>query len=316
MHPLEPKRHQLKEFSQHADAESRLLCYNPNLHFLIDRQETSLVFLRFRSLLTILLVVVSAAAFVFSQETSEKKAEAKPAATPNPKDPAKPVTADQVVDSAIIIYGFPGGRVTLNQIRKTTLERGRMTIFDSAGKSETSSYQRWIIRGESLAKEKIRLDQDFPSSRYSLVFADEKIFGIFNNTMFAPRADVANAFSNSIYHGLEALFRWKENESKIELAGREKIMGVEYHLIDVTDKMNRKTRFYISVKTFRVMQLTYEDGGVEYRRKFYDHNYAQGTLVASRSVLTAGDKTVEETTIGTITFGQKVEEELFREIKP
>ena len=39
---------------------------------------------------------------------------------------------------------------------------------------------------------------------------------------------LALAFQNQIWHGLEALLRYKENESKLELAGREKIMGVEF----------------------------------------------------------------------------------------
>jgi len=60
------------------------------------------------------------------------------------------------------------------------------------------------------------------------------------------------------------------------------------------------------------MMLTYEDAGVKFRRKFYDFNYAQGTLVPYRTVLWANDKIVEETELGTITFGQKVDEGLFK----
>jgi hypothetical protein len=60
------------------------------------------------------------------------------------------------------------------------------------------------------------------------------------------------------------------------------------------------------------MMLEYEDGGVKYKRKFYNYNYAQGTLVPYRSVLWANDKVVEETQISTITFGQKVDEDLFK----
>jgi hypothetical protein len=97
----------------------------------------------------------------------------------------------------------------------------------------------------------------------------------------------------------------------LELRGREKMMGVDFFLVDVTDTQNRKTRFYISAKTFRVMMLDYEDAGIKYRRKFYDYNVAQGTLVAYRSVLYAGDKIVEETEIGTVTYGQKIDDGMF-----
>jgi hypothetical protein len=115
-----------------------------------------------------------------------------------------------------------------------------------------------------------------------------------------------------VVRGLEALLRYKENESKLELAGREKLMGVDFYQLDVTDKQARKTRFYISAKSFRVMMLEYEEAGVKFRRKFYNYNYAQGTLVPYRSVLWADDKVVEESEISTITFGQKVDDELFK----
>ena len=83
------------------------------------------------------------------------------------------------------------------------------------------------------------------------------------------------------------------------------------HVLDVTDKQNRKTRFYLSAKSFRVLMLDYEDVGIKYRRRFYDYNVAQGTLVAFRNVLYAGDKIVEETNIGTVTYGQKIDGGLY-----
>ncbi len=59
------------------------------------------------------------------------------------------------------------------------------------------------------------------------------------------------------------------------------------------------------------MAIEFEDAGVKYRRRFYNYNYAQGTLVPYRSVLYANDKIVEETEIGTVTFGQKIDETMF-----
>jgi hypothetical protein len=58
--------------------------------------------------------------------------------------------------------------------------------------------------------------------------------------------------------------------------------------------------------------IDYEEDGVKYRRKFYNYNYAQGTLVPYRSTLTADDKLVEETEVQTVTFGQKVDDDLFK----
>jgi hypothetical protein len=269
------------------------------------------VFLRLISLFSLVVLIGAGSIGGFAQESKDEKQEEKKPEVKADKDAAKNVTAEQVAESAIVIYGLGGGRLTLNQIRKTAHERGKVSVVNAEGKSEQASYQRWTQRAETLDKEKIRLDQDFPNAKYSLVFNDEKVFGIFNDAVFTPNQEATNAFQNQIVHGLEALLRYKENESKIALAGKEKVLGVEYYLLDVTDKQNRSTRFYISTKSFRVMMLDYQENGVKFRRKFYDYNYAQGTLVPFRSVLWADDKMVEETEVGTVTFGQKIDAGLF-----
>lgn len=256
-------------------------------------------------------ICMSASAQPVAEKSKNKKDEKKPAASNVGKDATKPVTGEQVVESSIIIYGLGGGRAVLNQIRKTALEKGKITVTDAEGKSEQANYSRWTQRGENLNKEKVRFEQEFPTARYSLVFSGQKIFGVYNDQIFTPREDALRSFENQIVHGLEALLRYKENESKVELASKEKIMGVEYYIVDLTDKENRKTRYYASTKTLRVMMLEYEDAGVKFRRKFYDYNYAQGTLVPFRTVLWANDKIVEESEIGTVTFGQKIDDNLF-----
>jgi len=246
--------------------------------------------------------------------TEEKKAADKkqstPAASKGNTVPAP--TAESVAESSILIYGGLGGRKTLDQIRKTSIERGKMSLVNAQGLTESVNYQKWSVRGENLDKEKVRADLEYPSIRYALVRADEKTYGIYNDAVFSPRGDASKEFENRFFHGLEALLRYKENDSTIELGGHEKIMGVDYYFIDVTDKAGRKTRFYVSSKTYRVMMIDYEEDGIKYRRKFYNYNYAQGTLVPFRSTLTANDKLIEETEVLTVTFGQHVDDELFK----
>ncbi len=273
-----------------------------------------LVFLLSKLLLPFVLLAFVFNIFVLGQKTEETKVEKKTdvVASPAGKDQVKAVTAEQVAESSIFVYGgFPGGREKLNQIRKTAIEQGKISVANAEGKLEQASYHKFTSRGETLGKEKIRLDQDFPKAKYSLVYNDDKIFGIFNDSVFTPREDASRTFQNQIVYGIEALLRYKENESKLELGGRDKMLGVDFYFVDVTDKQNHKTRFFVSAKTFRVMMLEYEDGGTKYRRKFYNYNYAQGTLVPYRSILWAGDKIVEETEIGTVTYGQKVDDGLF-----
>lgn len=279
------------------------------------------MFLRFKTIILIIATILSGVVFVSAQQnvaaTDEKvkKDEKKDEKKDDKKNQngSNNFTAEQIAESTVLIYGGLRGRDTLNQIRKTTIERGKLSVLAADGKTDMANYQRWIIRGEKLENEKNRLEQEFPNAKYGLIYDGKKYFGIFNNTVFTPREDALKAFQNQIWHGLDALLRYKENESKLELAGREKIQNVDFYLLDVTDKQNKKTRFYVSAKSFRVMMLDYEDEGTKYRRKFYDYNYAQGTLVPYRSVLWANNKEVQIIEVGTVTYGQKVDEAIFQE---
>lgn len=271
------------------------------------------MFLRFKTIFLIIATIISSIFSVSAQqnvtvkEAKDKKEEKKnQAATTN-------LTGEQIAESAILIYGGLRGRDILNQIRKSTIERGKFSIVAADGKTDTVNYQRWVLRGESLEKERNRLEQEFPNAKFGIIYDGTKYFGMYNNSVFVPREDVLKSFQNQIWHGLDALLRYKESESKVELAGREKIQGVDFYIINVNDKQNRKTKFFVSAKSFRVMMLDYEEDGIKYRRKFYDYNYVQGTLFPFRTVLWANDKQVEEAEVGTVSYGQKVDEALFKE---
>lgn len=276
------------------------------------------MFSYFKPLCLAIVIALTSLSSVVAQENKQPEQPKKEAKKEEKKEEKKSqnaaanLSAEQVAESTILIYGFPSGRDKLNQIRKTTIERGKIITVSADGQTDQANYQRWILRGSNLDKEKIRFDQELPNAKYALIYDGAKLFGVYNESVFSPREDAAKSFNHQVWHGLEALLRYKENESKLELAGREKITGVDYYKLDVTDKQNRKTRFYISAKSFRVMRLEYEDDGTKYQRKFYDYNYAQGTLVPFRTILLANDKQIEETETLTITFGQKVAEDMFQ----
>ncbi len=274
------------------------------------------MFLHFKSLILLLSLVLLGAFGVLAQEvkpvvtqTKETKKDNKPSKT----DATKNATAEQIAESSVFVYGlYVGGRAGLNQIRKSGVERGKIILNNADGSNETANYEKRIIRGESLEKEKIRLDQEFSGSRFSLIYNDNKIVGVVNDSVFTPRDEASKALTNQIWRGLEGLLRYKENGSTLTLNARQKHMGIEYYPLDVTDKQNRTTRFYVSAKSLRVMWLEYTEDGVKYSRRFSDYRYAQGTLVPYKNILLADGKQVEETTISTVTYGQKLEDALFQ----
>jgi hypothetical protein len=255
-------------------------------------------------------VLATAAQEEKPQEKPKKEEKVKPQATPAVD--IKNATAEQVAEGAILVYGGYVGRLNLQQIRRTTVEVGKTVVTNTDRTTEQIPYTKRVLRGDSLEKERIRVDQEISGSRYSLIYNGGSVLGLFNETVFTPKDEAVNAFQNQLWHGLEALLRYKENGAALALTGREKQMNVEYYVLDVTDKQNRATRFFISTKTMRVMSLEYTADAVKHTRRFYDYRYAQGTLVPYRTTLVAGDRQIEESSVSTVTYGQKIEEDIFQ----
>jgi hypothetical protein len=224
-------------------------------------------------------------------------------------------TAEQVAETVILFYG---SREALKQIRRNGLERGRVTRINAEGRTEESSYERRFIRGESTDKDKIRLDQKLPTQEYSLVYGSGATFGISNGSAFMPRQDLTTDFLSQMWHDIDALLRYKENGSTISLVGKDKQKNLDLYVLDLTDKEKRRTRYFISSKSFRILWLEYEEtvaglsAPVKYKRTFHDYRYAQGTLVPYRTVLLENEKQTQETRLLTVTYGVKMEEALFQ----
>lgn len=228
----------------------------------------------------------------------------------------KPITAEQVAESTVFLYG---GRQLLAKIRHNGVERGRICKPTcDVGKAEEASYERRFVQGESMDKDKIRLDQKMPTLEYSLIYGSGQLFGIINGSSFTPRQDAAETFLAQYRHSLDTLLRYKENGSTLNLVGKDKQKGLDLYVLDVIDKDNHSTRYYISAKTLHVLWLEYEEpapGGsapVKYSRKFLDYRYAQGTLVYYRSVLLEEGKEIQETRILNVTYGVKLDDALFK----
>lgn len=227
----------------------------------------------------------------------------------------KTPTADQVVEGVIFAYGSRG---VLEQIRHNGVERGRITRTNGEGRTEEATYERRFVRGADVTKDKIRVDQKMPNMEYSLIYGEGHLWGVINGAAFTPRQDAVASFMSQYWHSIDTLLRYKENAFTLAFVDTVKQKGLELYVIDVTDKEKRHTRYYISVKSLKVLSLEYEEppdlGGapIKYTIKFFDYRPAQSTLVSYRSVLLANDKQVQETRVSSVTFGGKLEDSLFQ----
>lgn len=230
------------------------------------------------------------------------------------QDSKEKFTAEQIVESVIYLYGSRPG---LEQIRRNGVERGKITRYPVEGNPDEANYERRFVRGENLDKDKIRLDQKLPTMEYSLIFDDGKLWGLINGAAFTPRQDAITSFISQHHHSLDTLLRYKECGATLTLVGKEQQKGLDLYVVDLTDKEQRKTRFYISARSLRVLWLEYEEGPaggvpVKYTRKFLDYRIVQQTLAPYRTVLLENGRESQITNVLTITYGVKVSDSIFK----
>lgn len=263
-----------------------------------------------------LALTVRVPSFAQQSTTAGQKTETKVDQKTERIDPKsqKTYTAEQVAESTIYLYG---SRDLLAKIRRNGVESGRMCKpACDIDKVEESSYQRRFVRGDSMDKDKIRLDQKMPTLEYSLIYGSGQLWGIINGSAFTPRQDATDTFMAQHRHSLDTLLRYKENNSTLSLVGRDKQKGLDLYVLDVIDKDKQTTRYYISARSLHVLWLEYEEpvsgGLVKFSRKFMDYRYAQGTLVPYRTVLLQDGKQIQETRVLNVTYGIKLDDSLFK----
>lgn len=247
---------------------------------------------------------------------AQKKENAEPPKKAAPQKVDKNnLTAEQVAETVVLVYGSREG---LKQIRRSGVERGKITRLNGEGKPEDINYERVFKRGETFEKDKIRLDQRLASLEYSLIYNEGRVIGVLKGSTFTPRQQDVTTVLLDRTHGIDALLHYKENGAGIKYFGKDNQKGLDLWILDLTDKESRATRYFISAKTGRVLWLEYEERAegeaapVKYKRTFHDYRVVQGTLVPYRSVLYAGDRQVEETRLLTMTYGVKLEDSVFQ----
>jgi hypothetical protein len=232
------------------------------------------------------------------------------------QDKIKNPTAEQVAEMVIYVHG---SRERMTQIRRNGIERGQMSRLNEEGRLEDISYERRFIRGQTTSKDKVRIDHKQPTSEYALIYGDGRVWGLVNGVIFTPRQESSSLFLIQIQHDADALLRYKENGSTISFVNKDKQKNIDMYVLDLTDKEKKRTRFFISSKTGRILWIEFEEALTEgsklvkFKKTFHDYRVAQGTLVPYRTVLFQEGKQIQENRIQTITFGLKLDEALFSE---
>jgi hypothetical protein len=257
------------------------------------------------------------------KDLEKKKAEAKAA-------PVKYSPVELLVETSILAYG---GRKALETARGTIQEQGTIRLASDQG-DLTGSYNLRAMRREKSWQDLLRVDlemtppgaadADKPAAiKYIIGFNGASVWSAQNGQYITLGASAERAFRSQLTHEYTALLRYKEDGSKIELIGPETVVGVETNMIDLTTETGDKTRFWVSTKTYRVVQCEYEvklddsQPPTKYLIKYFYSPYkvVQNTLVPVRRVMTQEGKFVQEITLNNIVYSAKLDPEIFQHLQ-
>jgi hypothetical protein len=219
---------------------------------------------------------------------------------------------EDIVERSIILYY--GNRAGLYGIQRNGTLRANIKFFTPDGTSEGKSVTKFI-RKQKIAEDLVMIDLELPGTRYIMGFDGQETWAIQDGEIQKPTEEAAEAFRSAHEHGYEALLRYKENGSKLEYVGMNKLGTLEMDIIDMTSPSGARTRYEVSRRTGRVIYANYEDSKStpnKYRLYFKDFKLIQNTWVPHEVQVFQNDKLIEERRLVESVFNIQLDEKAFK----
>lgn len=224
----------------------------------------------------------------------------------------KTLTAEQLAELCILSYG---GRAALMIVRRTGIEESKIVLATSDGSAEGTLHTRFV-RKEKSELDQRRIDLEIPGQILTLCFDGKIFWGAVNGEKISPSPQAQATFLAAGTHNYEALLRYKEDGSKLELKGKKTVVGIECEMLELTHPDESKTLYYLSSKSFRILHLEYqvqlaENKPLAIRQSFYDFRPMQNTLVPAKIVTFENGEVSQTTGLRALTFGVQIQPEIF-----
>jgi len=221
---------------------------------------------------------------------------------------------EDLIERSILIYTYGGGRAALYGIQRNGTLRALIKFFTPEGTREGKSVTKFI-RKQKLAEDLLMIDLELPGTRYIIGFDGQETWAIQDGEVQKPDEEAVAAFRSAHEHSYEALLRYKENGSKLEYVGTNKVGTLEMHIIDMTSPSGARTRYEISSKSGRIIYADYEDSKstpAKYRLYFKDFKPVQATLVPHEIQVFQDGKLIEERRLVESAFNIQLDEKAFK----
>lgn len=266
-----------------------------------------------RSLLLLLMAVLLAPVTVRCIEKEDKRDTKLDKETVERMKKLEKLTGEQIAELVVFSYG---GRTEWKQVRNNGILEGSIRLsLDS--QELNGRLVRKFIRKEGLGEDQTRIDVELPTQRLTFGYNGYTVWAARDGVGFTPTPDAETSFLASLKHNHDALINYREQECKVEYSGFETVVGIPTIVLDLTHRDGSKTRYYVSVKTYRILHLEYEVAlrpdapATKFKESFFDFRPVQNTLTPTKIVLFENGRFVQEIKYTQIKYHTKIDENEF-----
>jgi hypothetical protein len=244
--------------------------------------------------------------------------------------PVKLSPAETLAEFVIIAYGT---RPVLQTARANIQEEGTIRLATDQGDITGNYLLRQSTREKSV-QDLLRVDLDLntpeaaqnqgaaKSIKYIVAYNGASIWSAQNSQYVNPRPEAEAAFRAQLTHDYSSLLRYKEDGSTLDLKKPETLVGVDCNVLEMTSPDGSKTNYWISTKTYRIVQVEYTlslgegQKPIKYQIAYFytPFKVIQNTLVPSRRKMSQDGKFVQEVIIAHCTYGTKFEADIFQHL--
>ncbi len=220
---------------------------------------------------------------------------------------------EEVVERAILAYGT---RAAVYGVQRNGTLRALVKLITPDGVREGKSTTKFI-RKQKLDEDLLLIELELPEIRYQIGFDGKNVWSIHDGEIKTPTPQEVKSFRSAHDHSYEALLRYKENESKLEYAGKNRLGTLDLDIIDMVSTKGVRTRYEISRRTGHIIYLSYEEKNEtteeasKYRLYFKDFRWIQNSLIPYETQVFQNGKLVEERKIVESAFNVQLEEKAF-----
>ena len=225
--------------------------------------------------------------------------------------------AEDLIERTINAY-FPGsGRAGMYAIHRNGILRGLVTLMSPEGKREGKTITKFI-RKPLLAEDALMIEVELPDVKYAIGFDGKQTWSSFNGQTQAATPEMTSSFHAAHAHSYEALLRYKENNSKLEYVGSDKLGTLDLDLVDMIDAKGERTRYQINRRLWHVLYLEYETKAspeappTKYRLAFSDFKFVQNTVIPFKTKVYENGRQIEERTLVEAVFNVQLDEKTFK----